>query len=188
MWYGQSWNDTAFAKIVGLKKWAPELYIEVIDGDETHKCDFIEWELQGIELGSYEYEWKERETYKLKLSDKWEKIMLSTSWNRVSRAIINCLASIENFSQVIKISVYRLEKNGKVYNNVGIWVWGQLVNWKYSREQQKEFIRIVKDPETDEYIKSDYSALDEKLKEEIKEINSRVLQAPAKEEEDLPFN
>jgi len=49
-----------------------------------------------------------------------------------------------------------------------------MYGWKYSYEEQKQYMRPVKDPETGEFIRTDYKKLEEMLIDEAVEINKKL--------------
>ena len=182
MWIGTSKGGN-FAKLLGLGKDSKEAYFEMSNGEIWN---FIEGYLDSIELSSYEYEGKQREVMIRHLKDEDSSFDLSTSFTRTSRTFINCLASVPKIDGIVRLSVYTTEKDWKIYKNWSLFHGWQKWDRKHDRESQKKLTRVIEDPETKEYIKTDYTKLNDMMKDEIKAINKKITKKEFEVEEE-PF-
>jgi hypothetical protein len=107
---------------------------------------------------------KEGESYRVEVSN---------IGSGIGRSIINSLLSATQFLEPITLSLYNSKEGG--YANVGVYQGGDPLKWKYSIEEQAEFISISKKKEKDAKGKiiekdvRDYTDLNEKLLKEFKE-------------------
>lgn len=172
-------NSKLFVKLLGAKSDEKELYFEVWK-DKT-KANYIEWVLKGVWLWSYDYQWKPRETIVLSIADWDVELEFSIAFNKIGRAILNKLATAEAFGK-IKLKARSYEEDGKLKKWITITNNGVKLEGKHDWEKQKTLSRAVIDPETQEFIRYDYSKLDELLKSELEGINTKILLT-----DDLPF-
>lgn len=174
-WHSNN-NKTLRAKILGLRKGDPSLHFEIKKGDEVMTAEFIEGRVKKIELDSYEYEGRKRETFKITIHDEGEEIVLGTAWTAIGRNIINTLANDDvDFSKKIKFSLYRKERDdGKIFNQIGLRQGDTMLKWKHDWDKQKSLMEEVKDPKTKEFLRMDYSELEKLLKEDVEAINKRL--------------
>lgn len=130
---------------------------EVVQDDASYISGYF----SKIELGSFEYEWRDIEKFTMTLVDPkdWSRIIRSSSFNVVSRSVINSLASQESL-WLIQISVYT---NRSGFPSAYVENHWERAEWLLSWDQQKELIDPVKDKKG-EVVKNDYSELDDKLK------------------------
>ena len=175
MMYGKSSENTkTFAKIVWLKKWDENLYFSIMKGkDEVAQADYIEWYVTDIELSSYEYEeWKMRDVFNITLI--WDEVVtLWCAFNKLGRNILNTLAGGFDADEKIKFSLYKKSwKDGKMYPQIWIRQGSNMLKRKHDWETQRDLTRAVKDPETDEFIRTDYRKLDELMKLEVDNIKA----------------
>ena len=180
MWYRNEENalkNKTFVNLLGLKKEDKEAYFAV--GKDKEQCNTIDGTLIGVELSSYEYEGKKKELFVMELKD-WElELRFSIAFNKVGRGLINKLASLEKIGKItLKTYTFIDEKKGDVKKWITVFNdWEKVEAGKYSWEQEKELTRVVLDPETQEFIRYDRTKRDEILKEEIKNVNTKVIES-----------
>ncbi len=162
-------RDVFYAKIKGLKKdhaGDPWIGLEQKKGNDYVEIKKVQWMsgwLSGAKTGSYEYEGKPVKTFELTLEDGIEKYVFQSSYNGLSRSLINSLLSTVNYG-TLKISVYTSKKG---YKSIGVELNGERLQWKYSIDEFKAKTKEIKDEEG-EIIKISYKELDAWLEEEFK--------------------
>ncbi len=158
-----------YAKIKGLKKdhtGDPWIGLDQKQGDkyiEVEKGQWISGWLSAAKIGSYEYEGKDVKTFELVLEDGIMKYVFQSSYNNLSRSLINSLLSTTDYG-ILKISVYT---NNKGYKSIGVEMNGERIKWKHSLDEFKAKTKEIKDEEG-EVIKISYKELDSWLEEEFK--------------------
>ena len=180
-------GGVTFMKIKGLEKAAPAHYFEV--GGEQIEGNKFSGSLIKAEPHSYEFEGNEKQTMKLTFIDSEnEKYQLDSSYNSISRNLINSLlgyikANEEESGINVELSLY-IDKKG--YKSLGLLVNGERAPWLYSYEEQQALIERITNKKG-EFISSDYSAYDDKLKEGLATIDAFVKKGQPVSIHDMPF-
>ena len=182
MWYNE-WNNTAkvIARIVWLKKDEPKHFFEIFKwfGDKKKvimpEAMEIDGKLKAIEVGSYEYEGKTKDTMTFILDDWKEEIHRQTSFNKVSRNTIYALNSLKEIKDKMTLTLYMSQAGNK---NLWLKHWKEDVKSILDREEDiKAKTWVVMDWE--EFVKYNYKELDKRIKEElIPWINESIYKEP----------
>lgn len=167
---GSSNDDRSlfFAKIMGLKKeFTGNPWIEITQKQndkyvEIDKCSYIEGWLAKAKVDSYEYEGKPKKTIELTIEDNDEKYLFQSSYNQLSRSLINSLLGTPDYGR-IKISVYT---NKAGYKSIFVENNGEKMAWKYSVEEMQAKTEKITN-KAGEFISNDYSSLDNWLEEQF---------------------
>jgi hypothetical protein len=161
-------KNVYYVKIKGLKQeheGAPWIGLEQKVGDdykEVQKSTWINGWLSKAAVDSYEYKGKQTKTIELTLEDGDDKYILQSSYNQLSRSLINSLLSTNEYGD-IKISVYLNKSKFKsiyVENN------GQKMEWKYKIEELKPMTSDIL--EDNVKVGTSYKKLDAWLEEQFK--------------------
>jgi len=171
-------NACHYIKVKGLEKASKKHFFEK-DWEEINDNVFS-WKLIKITPSEYEFEWTFRQTIKMLFVDiASEYYQLDISYNSLSRGLLNSLLwyiddknkSWRNKWKIdLELSLYLNKDN---YKQMGIKIFGERVNWKYSIEEQKSLIETIKNKKG-EFVSNDYSALDEALKNWIEAISNYI--------------
>jgi len=171
-------NACHYIKIKGLEKASKKHFFE-LDWEEINDNVFS-WKLVKITPREYEFEWTFRQTIKMLFVDiSSEYYQLDMSYNSLSRGLLNSLLwyiddknkSWRNKWKIeLELSLYLKKDN---YKQMGIKIFGERVNWKYSIEEQKALIETITNKKG-EFVSNDYSALDEALKNWIEAISNYI--------------
>lgn len=195
-------NSYIRVKLLWLGRDSEKHFFEIDNNGHKDQANFVEWYLTKIELDSYEYQEKKRDLFKLYMQDNEEKYCISLSFTRTSRSILNSILWVakkeKEISKKVRLFLFISEKNGKFYKNAGVSYGGDRTERLFSIDEQKKLMREVKDPDTWEILKIDYSKLDKKMMDEIETINKKIKQPqeehklqeeykPQEDNEDLPF-
>lgn len=196
-------SDTRFFRL-NWKTW--ELLETIKEWEEwkSIKRKSVLWRFKKIYLKEKEFEWKKTEELHLQLDWGDTNYDIKCSLNSAfGRSMLNCLAGEIKLRELqnISVSIWGQQKDGgkmkyylNVYNN------DNKATWLYSIDEQKEMNEQITNSKW-EYISTDYSVLNEKLRWEIENINNnntiedvsndKEFWEEAKEEnedlEDLPF-
>ena len=177
MWFSDKNNNSVnFIKIKWLKKEEKIHYWE--NNGEPIENNNFSWKLIKVNPSEYEYEWKMRQTIKMLFVDEaTEYFQLDISYNSLSRWLINTLLwYIDSNKDKIKwrinldLSLYINKAN---YKQMWIQINWERWNWKYDIEEQKSMIEIIKN-KAGEFVSSDYSVYDNRLKEWLITINDFI--------------
>ena len=203
MWFKEKSNATYSRILLKATDTTPQLdqngkdlvfpCFEVSTGETKSYYQVFDGKFVSIEEWSYHSEQmnKDVELVKIKFDCDWEEVIISASWTGVMRNIVNSLAGSKVPLWVISIGLYEKEFEGKMYANVWVKNNGEKTERLISPEEQKKLKKVIKDPDTDEVIKTKRDDMENKLKEEYTKINGN--KAVSKEEvekkinEDLPF-
>lgn len=179
--------------------WKPLAFpcFEVSTGDTKNYYQVFDWKFVSIEWWSYHSDTmnKDVELVKIKFDCEWEEVVISASRTSVMRNIVNSLAGSKVPLGIISIGLYEKEYEGKMYANVWVKNNGERTERLFTPEEQKALKKVIKDPDTDEIIKTKRDDMENKLKECYVHINENVEKkpivvekAPVQEEDsDLPF-
>lgn len=127
-----------------------------------------------VELSTYHSDVmdKDVENINIYLWDKDGEYKLSTAWTSLGRSLLNSLAWEKELWE-LKISVYSKGWNdGKIRPRISIYNEWQMTNWLLSVDEQKSLIEPITKKDGS-FVSNDYTALDEKLKCEIENINNK---------------
>jgi hypothetical protein len=166
-------GNVTFMKIKGMKKEYTKHYFEV--GGEEIEGDKFSGTLIGALASSYEFEGQQKQTMKLTFIDnEREKYQLDIGYNSISRNFINSILGYIDTNKGkelnMELSLY-IDKNG--YKSLGLLINGERAKWLYSMEEQKALIDKITNKKG-EFISTDYSAWDDKLKAGLENINKYV--------------
>lgn len=157
-------SDLMFVTLRGMKIEDKEHFFQVSKWWEVVENDAktIEGNFVKIVNDEYDYDGRTIQSFKLFLNDWEDDICVSLGYNSVGKSIAMSLAWIENpWNLVISLSMNGKYKNATVINN-----W-ERANWFLTNDEKNELVRVIRDPETDEYIKTDDSKLIAKIKEAL---------------------
>lgn len=175
----QNWKKLLFP-CFEVSTWETKSYYQV-----------FEWKFVSIEEWMYHSDTmnKDVELVKIKFDCDWEEVIISASWTGVMRNIVNSLAGSKVPLGLISIWLYEKEYDGKMYANVWVKNNGERTERLYTPEEQKALKKVIKDPDTDEIIKTKRDDMENKLKECYVHINENVeKKAPVQEDDiELPF-
>lgn len=171
-------NACHYIKVKGLEKASKKHFFE-LDWEEINDNVFS-WKLVKITPSEYEFEWTFRQTIKMLFVDiSSEYYQLDISYNSLSRWLLNSLLwyiewktklSQNKWKIDLELSLYLNKDN---YKQMGIKIFGERANWKYSIEEQKALIETITNKKG-EFVSNDYSALDEALKNWIETISNFI--------------
>lgn len=148
------------------------------EGDRKYvtKSKKIEGRPLKIENSSYVYENDTVETMKIHL--EWHDkagnpvlFILGSSYTFVLRNLLNSLINYD--APIEKLSLNLYEKEG--YASLFTLIDGKKATWKYSPEEQSEFVEEIVHPKTKKLIQKDYTALNEKLRDELFEMINTII-------------
>lgn len=167
-----------------------ELTESVKNGEvyEDIKRKGIEWSFVKLLVEKKTFEGKETEFLKLILSDEGEQYEINTSRSKLWQQLVNSLAGeLANGNKLWNVAVSVGSKktdNGKEYARLYIKNNAEPMKWKYSIDEQKSMIEIIKNSKW-EYKGKDETAYLEALRACIIDIN---LNDPSlSTDSDLPF-
>lgn len=184
-WSAKESKSFVTARIMGLKKEAEKHYFEISkyqDGkteilSDEDNIQELNGKLSEIQLDSYEWEWKTRPLMKFYITDdNWDNVVLSTSYNQISKQLVYGLATIAQLGKIEKeliLSLY-ISKNG----NKNLWLkhWGEDIQHHFDWEKD---IKGRTEPVMDtkwEFVRYDTTELDKWINEKlIPEINASCL-------------
>ena len=177
MWMKPTSDRADFKFQISRWRWENKEIIE-------EKASYIEWKLKKIELAGYDYNderWAKRhiKTITFILEDDGEELRYGGWYNMVSRQIIYCLSSIEEFWK-IKLSPYISQKGNK-----NIWVEN---DWK-PVSMKFDFEKDIKSKcsYSEEFQKFSYTKLDEWIDNELVPAINEKIQKQEEEYSELPF-
>ena len=182
-------NDQTAPQIVRREKVDGKTILFPIDG--------LEWNFDRIELSTYHSDAmdKDVENINVFLRDEDGEYKLSTAWTKLGINLINSLAGEEKIWKLNFSVSAKMAKDGKTYANIRVRNEWQLTNWKLNIYEQKALTDKI-EKKNGEFVSNDYSALIEKLKSFIPEINTKSTKPHTIENlsiedeesiEDLPF-
>jgi len=144
----------------------------------TGSVSSVSGELSRIDIKDNEWEGQHYNTVSLYFKDSVldETYLVDTKVNMLSRSIFNSLLNLENYDEV-KLGLY-LNKKG--YAAVAVRSHGDMVNWKYSLDEQPK-------PEEVKFkgkIQRDYTEVDSFFIEKLRDLAGRLGEtaAPVKKE------
>ena len=176
----QNWKPLLFP-CFEVSKWETKSYYQV-----------FEWKFVSIEEWMYHSDTmnKDVELVKIKFDCDWEDVVISGSRTWVMRNIVNSLAGSKVPLWTISIGLYEKEYDSKMYPNVWVKNNGERTEWMFTPEQQKTMKKVIKDPDTDEIIKTKRDDMENKLKAEYPKINKNTeikKEETNSSDDDLPF-
>lgn len=144
------------------------------DGDKILKdprkhIQNIDGKVSKISLDSYTFENQEIKTFRIHISKELNNknclFIVSSSYTRVGRSIINSLLGWDKPIEKINLSLYL---DAKAYPSVKTLINKEKATWKYSIPDQRKKIETIKNKKG-EFVSNDYTDLDEMFEEKLRQ-------------------
>lgn len=144
--------------------------------DKRTSINRIEGRLTKIDVGTFTYEGKDIKNYKLYIVKEINQMVgkiyieknilfiLNMNYTQVGRSIINSLLGCSKPIDKIYLELY---KNQSGYCSLKMLVNGAKSVWKYSIDDQRSHIEVIKNRKG-EWVSNDYSSLDELLEDNLR--------------------
>ena len=175
MAHGKLQNTDAYrVKLMGLKEKQPIFEIsKKNDAWEYVKeeASFIEWNFESIEPWTYKWEDKDRDIFKLHLSDWVDKYIMNFSYTALSRSILNSLCGAEKLWR-LRIEVRWYSKDGKAKNAIKLLNDWKRAEWAMTYEDTQKMVEVITKSDGT-YVSSDYSKLDRYFMDQFDSINKK---------------